>query len=147
MVSYRNSDYATMICSDPNLCYDVVPLSIASAETDEWDPRASADKSVEWLDRDKVDWDFNFDAENEDSKGIPLSWLAVSNINEGEQWYREHTRMPESMINYIARYHWSDGLKTPEGAKEKKKGRKRKEKKDDPANKLQVNRGKFVVDF
>eukprot|EP01051_Picozoa_sp_SAG22_P007136 SAG22_NODE_492_length_9824_cov_12.256864_7_plen_134_part_00 len=38
-----------------------------------------------------------------DSKGIPISWLAVESVLEGEQWYREHTRMPECMIKYIAR--------------------------------------------
>eukprot|EP01051_Picozoa_sp_SAG22_P019333 SAG22_NODE_3537_length_1655_cov_23.267959_1_plen_65_part_00 len=38
-----------------------------------------------------------------DAKGIPISWLAVESIQEGEQWYREHTKMPECMIHYIAR--------------------------------------------
>eukprot|EP01051_Picozoa_sp_SAG22_P010603 SAG22_NODE_962_length_6280_cov_4.343472_4_plen_62_part_00 len=49
-----NKDYATMVCTDPQLCYDVVPNSIVGDE-ELYEPKGSADKSVEWIDRDRVD--------------------------------------------------------------------------------------------
>eukprot|EP01051_Picozoa_sp_SAG22_P004816 SAG22_NODE_269_length_13236_cov_124.463424_5_plen_139_part_00 len=119
----ETGDCATMVSSNYKMCYDVVPSALLDDE-DVFEPKGEADNSSEWVERDKLDWSLKFD-EDMDAKGIPISWLAVDSIQEGEQWYREHTRMPECMIHYIARYHWGDGLKTSEDLP-KKSGRKKK---------------------
>ena len=134
-----NKDYATMVSNNYKLCYDVVPSALLDDE-DEFEPKGQADNSTEWVDRDKLDWSLKFD-EDMDAKGIPISWLAVDSVQEGEQWYRQHTKMPECMIHYIARYHWGDGLKTSDDLK-KKSGRKKKDE-----TSISVNHGCFHVQF
>eukprot|EP01051_Picozoa_sp_SAG22_P021701 SAG22_NODE_4898_length_1137_cov_2.354528_2_plen_149_part_00 len=133
-------DCATMISSNHKMTYDVVPSALLDDE-DEFEPKGQADNSTEWVDRDKLDWSLKFD-EDMDRKGIPISWLAVESLQEGEQWYREHTQMPECMIHYIARYYWGDGLKTADHLP-KKSGRK---KKTDETS-ISVNHGTFHVQF
>eukprot|EP01043_Picozoa_sp_COSAG02_P105209 COSAG02_NODE_41209_length_397_cov_0.664430_2_plen_105_part_01 len=92
------ADCATMVSNNYKLCYDVVPCALLDDE-DEFEPKGEADRSTEWVERDKLDWSLKFD-EDKGAKGIPISWLAVESIQEGEQWYREHTRMPECMVHY-----------------------------------------------
>ena len=138
----ETGDCATMVSSNYKMCYDVVPAALLDDDAaHDYEPKGEADHSTEWVDRDKLDWSLKFD-EDKDRKGIPISWLAVESVPEGEQWYREHTRMPECMIHYIARYHWGDGLKT---AEEKLPAKGRKKKTDEPA--LSVNHGTFHVQF
>ena len=129
-----------MISSNYKMCYDVVPSALLD-DPDEFEPKGEADTSIEWLDLDKADWSLKFD-EDLDAKGIPISWLSVQSVQEGEQWYRMHTKMPECMIHYIARFHWGDGLKTSDDLP-KKSGRK---KKADETS-ISVNRGTFHVQF
>eukprot|EP01051_Picozoa_sp_SAG22_P006620 SAG22_NODE_438_length_10500_cov_13.037496_8_plen_119_part_00 len=90
---------ATMVSSNYKMCYDVVPAALLDDE-DDYEPKGEADHSTEWVDREKLDWSLKFDGpDGMDAKGIPISWLAVESVQEGEQWYREHTRMPECTIS------------------------------------------------
>eukprot|EP01051_Picozoa_sp_SAG22_P002243 SAG22_NODE_99_length_20560_cov_128.669029_8_plen_77_part_00 len=36
---------------------------------------------------------------------VSSNYKMCYDVVPGEQWYREHTKMPECMIHYIARYH------------------------------------------
>ena len=95
--------YATMVNTDPRLEYDLAPSAIADDESS-FHPVGLPD-GVEWADVGKLDWSLVAPDGDLDEKGIPLSWLGVKTISDGEEWYRTHTKMPESMIHYLARYH------------------------------------------
>ena len=101
------------------------------------------DKDVEWADRDKLDWSVVLDGGDLDEKGIPLSWLSVDNEADGRQWYKKHTKMPDSMIDYVARYYWGDGLVPQEAASTTKVGRKKK----GATPKFECHKGSFLVEF
>ena len=139
-VEYADSrSHALMVCSDPMMSYEIVP-EVLTKDEEVYEPLGSADPEVEYADIDRLDWSVVQDGSDLDELGIPLSWFAIKSRAEGEQWYREHTKMPESMIHYVGRYYWGDGLQPP-----KPKGHGRKKNK--PAEKLQVNKGHFVVEF
>ena len=68
-----------------------------------------------------------------EEKGLPLSFLNVNTIEEGERWYAEHTRYPECLLPYLARYQWGDlrkgvNKKALKNARKKKKRKERKHK-------------------
>jgi len=137
-----NESYATMVCTDDRFSYDIVPATLFKEE-EGYEPKGSADKDVEWVDRDKLDWSVVLDGGDLDEKGIPLSWLSVDNEAEGRQWYKKHTKMPDSMIDYVARYYWGDGLVPREAASTTKVGRKKK----GATPKFECHKGSFFVEF
>ena len=61
-------------------------------------------------------------------KGLPISFMSVNTVEEGEDWYREHTRYPECFVPIMARYQWGD-LKTSGAIKRLKRERKANKKK------------------
>eukprot|EP01051_Picozoa_sp_SAG22_P006471 SAG22_NODE_424_length_10663_cov_93.402026_15_plen_138_part_00 len=125
------SDRVHVPCSNSHLSFDIVPIQ--HKEDEDYFP----DPELELLDTSKVDYCFTED-------NIPLSFLSITNKEEGEAWYRVNTKVPECMIPYLARYHWGDlHPKYPpfyEEAKKKKKNAK-------PQRKFEKNNGKFVVNF
>ena len=142
-VEYAESrSHALMICSDPMMSYEIVPELLVK-DDEAYEPLGSADPDVQYADTDRLDWSVVPDGGDLDELGIPLSWFAIKNRAAGEQWYREHTKMPESMIQYVGRYYWGDGLQPPKPKEHGRTGRKKKQ----PAEKLQVNKGHFVVEF
>ena len=141
----ENNQYATMITTDASLCYDIVPQFLMDVR-EVFEPHGDADKSVEWLDTDKVDWSVVMDGGDLDEKGIPLSWLAVKTVEEGEEWYSKHTKMPDDMIRYVARYYWGDGL-VDKTNKTTKKGRKKKAQRGEAVDKFECHKGHFQVKF
>jgi hypothetical protein len=88
------------------------------------------------LDLDKVDYSIpppkHLESVYKDTylegKGLPLSFMSVQTVEEGEQWYREHTRYPDAFVPILARYQWGD-LKQSGAIKRLKRERKQNKKK------------------
>ena len=59
-----------------------------------------------------------------EDKGLPISFMSVNTVEEGEEWYRNHTRYPECFIPIMARYQWGD-LKESGAIKRLKRERKK----------------------
>ena len=103
-VEYADSrSHALMVCSDPMMSYEIVP-EVLTKDDETYEPLGSADPEVEYADIDRLDWSVVQVGSDLDELGIPLSWFAIKNKAEGEQWYWEHTKMLDSMIHYVARY-------------------------------------------
>ena len=80
------------------------------------------------------------------SKGLPISYLQVSTVEEGVQRKMQFERYPIEVAEMLARYEWGDlSLTTPKEFKNLKKRTKKKAAK--PSPQLTVNRGKFMVNF
>ena len=77
---------------------------------------------------------------------LPQSFLQISSVEEGAEWYRENSKYPDLVCDMLARYEWGD-LKytTPKEFKNMKKKRERKKKPPGPL--LHVKRGPFKVVF
>ena len=113
------------------MSFDIVPKK--QLEDEEFFP----DPEPELLDTSRVDYSFT-------ENNIPLSFLSITTMEEGEAWYRMNTKAPECMIPYLARYHWGDlHPKYPPyyNEKSKKTNKKKKERKFEKHN------GKFIVNF
>lgn len=131
-----------MVCSDHKLCYEVVPQELHD-DDESYDPRGTADPEIEYADIDKLDWAILNEGGDKDEKGIPLSWYAIKNQSEAEVWYRRHTKMPEEMVSYAARYYWGEVKEQEQVLAERKKKRGKKKK----GGKIHFNKGKFLVRF
>ena len=128
-------------CTDPKMSYEFVKdADVADKEED-----------PEWLDVSRLDYNMWLPhlqgTEYEDS-GLPLSFLQVKTVMEGEQWYRDNTKMPECMIPYLAEYHWGTSeLQLAQERKKVEQAEKRAKKKKKEVPSLSVKRGKFKVVF
>ena len=140
----EDRSHMLMVNSDPHLCYEVVPEELYKDE-ESYEPKGTADPEVEYADVDKLDWSILPEGGDVDEKGIPLSWYAIKNQTEAELWYKKHTRMPEEMISFAARFYWAEPIEELKSIERKKKHKRKKQKK--PDGKIQVNKGKFVVRF
>eukprot|EP01047_Picozoa_sp_COSAG01_P047058 COSAG01_NODE_4462_length_5001_cov_1.631654_5_plen_157_part_00 len=130
---------AQMVCSDDKMSYEIVPSE--NMYSDDYIDAGSVNHETEWFHPSLVDYNFVLEGRDPEELGVPASFLQIKSIDEGEQWYREHTKLPESMIQYVARYHWGDGLVPPPESK-KHKPRRNKDK-----TKFQKNKGTFRVNF
>ena len=93
----------------------------------------------ELLDQSRVDWsvmpppelDAVYKGTDIGVNGLPLSFLRVTTVEEGEQWYREHTKHPECIIPLLARYQWGSlrkGINRKQIKNDRKKAKRRKAK-------------------
>ena len=98
---------------------------------------------VEWVEPDKVDYNM---CQAEGDVALPQSFLQISSVEEGAEWYRVNSKYPDLVCDMLARYEWGD-LKytTPKEFKNMKKKRERKKKPPGPL--LHVKRGPFKVEF
>ena len=114
-------------------------------------------KLPEYITLDKVDYNLTPPPELKEvyagsvyeDKGIPLSFLNVSSVEEGEIWYREHTKFPDCMVAILSRYQWGD-LRRPvnkKAAKNAKKQEKRKKAKEKKKDKYSISYEPCVVKF
>ena len=129
--SSDDGNISVAVCSDPKLEFEIV-----------LDP-TNVKEQVEWLDKDRVDYNLVL-PEHKDTYleeiGVPLSFLEVRTVEEGIQWYSEHTDMPDCMVPYLAEYHWAPKEQTtPETPKAQKKKK--------PVPKMEINHGNFRVEF
>ena len=112
------------------MSFDIVPIQ--QKEDEDYFP----DPELELLDTSMVDYCFTED-------NIPLSFLSITTMEEGEAWYRVNTKAPECMIPYLARYHWGDlHPKYPPFYDAPKKKKKKKVER-----KFEKHNGHFVVSF
>ena len=129
------------VCSDPKLEYEFV-----------LDP-TTVTNDVEWLDTTRVDYNLVLPGHKGtylEELGVPLSFLDIRTVDEGIQWYSEHTDMPDCMLPYLAEYHWGKSvtappsgpsgsdIAVPEPAKKKKKK---------PVPVMEIKQGKFRIEF
>jgi hypothetical protein len=129
------------VCSDPKLEYEFV-----------LDP-TTVTNDVEWLDTARVDYNLVLPGHKGtylEELGVPLSFLDIRTVDEGIQWYNEHTDMPDCMLPYLAEYHWGkpvtappsgpsgSDIAVPEPAKKKKKK---------PVPVMEIKQGKFRIEF
>ena len=129
------------VCSDPKLEYEFV-----------LDP-TTVTNDVEWLDTARVDYNLVLPGHKGtylEELGVPLSFLDIRTVDEGIQWYSEHTDMPDCMLPYLAEYHWGKSvtapppgpsgsdIAVPEPAKKKKKK---------PVPVMEIKQGKFRIEF
>eukprot|EP01050_Picozoa_sp_SAG11_P039598 SAG11_NODE_16740_length_538_cov_114.118451_1_plen_133_part_10 len=110
---------AQMVCSDNKMAYEIVPSENMNSE--DFLDVGSVNKETEWISPSLVDYNFVLKGKDPEELGVPVSFLQIKSIDEGEQWYRENTKLPESMIHYVARYHWGDGLVSPIKKKNRRK--------------------------
>ena len=107
-----------------------------------------------WLDKSLIDYDVVIKkAEDNDEytcgmgeldKVVPASYCAIKSVEEGAMWYRhKYPTLPDEFYDIIARYTWGtpEDNKPPEPVKKPKKKNKKK------ANRFNIRRGKFHVDF
>ena len=87
------------------------------------------------LDLDRVDYSITppehlksvYEGSDLEHKGLPISFMSVNTVEEGEEWYRTHTKYPDCFIPIMARYQWGD-LKESGAIKRLKRERKRDKK-------------------
>ena len=129
--SSDDGNISVAVCSDPKLEFEIV-LDPEKVDIEIKD-------KVEWLDKDRVDYNLVL-PEHKDTYleeiGVPLSFLEVRTVEEGIQWYSEHTDMPDCMVPYLAEYHWGKPT-APEKKKKKKK----------PVPKMEIKHGNFGIEF
>ena len=78
--------------------------------------------------------------------GLPLSYLQISTVEDGTEWYKNNSKYPDEVCEMLARYEWGD-LKytTKKEFKNLAKKTTRKKRKAKPT--FVVKRGPFVVSF
>ena len=111
-------------------------------------------KIPEFIDMDKVDYGLlpsndAYKGTEYEKSGIPLSFLQIETVDEGEQWYREHTKYPECMIPLLARYQFGD-LRKGVNKKAMKNARKkaaRKAKKDKKKASFYITKEPSIINF
>ena len=60
----------------------------------------------EYTDLDKVDYSVDAPVTKEP---MPMSYLSVGTLEEGEEWYRQHyPQMPDELLPMLARYSFGD---------------------------------------
>jgi|TARA_R110000868_G_scaffold403793_2_gene681380 hypothetical protein len=66
---------------------------------------------IEYLDKNKVDYDINVTDGSGNKKIIPQSFLMIKEgeIEKGKNWYLNHDpKLPEGIAEMMARYNWGD---------------------------------------
>ena len=130
--------------SDNNLAYIVSDDTRANYSIQNPDaPEDYNPSTVEWVEPDKVDYNM---CQAEGEVALPQSFLQISSVEEGAEWYRANSKYPDLVCDMLARYEWGD-LKytTPKEFKNQKKKRQRKATKK--ITTLQVKRGPIHVSF
>jgi hypothetical protein len=125
------------VCSDQKLEYELV-----------LDPSIVTNE-VEWLDKDRVDYNLvlpEHKGTHLEELGIPMSFLDVRTVDEGMQWYSEHTNMPDCLLPYLAEYHWGKPVSAPapSGSGPVQPAKKKKKK---PVPVMEIKQGKFRIEF
>ena len=124
---------------------------------------AGVDKDIEYKERvgtDKLDYNIVKQEEavidlREDTQPImddrvdkrnSLSYMSVTSVGEGEEWYRQNfPKVPDDLYGLMARWSFGDLSEvTKKSVKNKKKKDLKKNKKPEG---LQVEKGNFVVTF
>ena len=98
----------------------------------------------EYTDLEKVDYNVDADKVKEP---VPMSYLSVSTLEEGEEWYKQHyPQMPEELLPMLSRYSFGDlGNWTHKELADYKNTCKKRD--TDPGGKIEFKHEKTTVSF
>ena len=139
-----NENTKVLMTDDPRACFTFV------RDVDK------AVGNVEFTPLDRVDYNIKLPAhatgECKDTvfehKGMPLSFLSVKSLEEGEAWYRRNSRYPDEIIPILARYQFGD-LRTRFNKKAAKNDKRRTKKDKTKRDKVgyHVTRENTILNF
>jgi hypothetical protein len=105
--------------------------------------------SVEWVSGASVDYNLvapeSFERKPGGHGGLPMSYLAITTVAAGTEWYKANTKYPDEVCEMMAKYEWGDLKRTTK--KEFRNQRKKATKKEAKGPALQVKRGPVFVTF
>ena len=143
----RSSDgnQAQYWSSDPKASYTLI-----SPDAEDYNPA-----SVEWVSGEKVDYNLVAPESFEHRpgfvklhSGMPMSYLQITTVEGGTEWYKANTKYPDEVCEMMAKYEWGDLKRTTkkEFKNLKKKTEKKRSKTPQPQG-LTAKRGTFIVPF
>ena len=125
--------------TDPKAGYTLV-----SPNAEDYNPA-----QVEWVSSDHVDYNLvapeSFETKPGGHAGLPISYLQISTVEAGAEWYKANTRYPDEVCEMMAKYEWGDLRHTTK--KEFKNMKKRSTKRAKKPKSLVVKRGPILVHF
>ena len=105
--------------------------------------------SVQWVSGDKVDYNLvapaSFAQKPGGHTGLPMSYLQITSVGAGTEWYKANTKYPDEVCEMMAKYEWGDLKRTTK--KEFKNQRKKSVKKEGKGPALKIKRGPVFVSF
>ena len=122
--------------SDPQATYDLVEPSAVKAD---YNPALS-----EFVDAARVDYDIAPGNTKDMPYGVPMSYLSVTNVEQGTRWFMQNTKYPDLVCEMLARYEFGDLKDTTK--KEFRNLKKRTAKKASKP-KFEARQGNFLVEF
>ena len=120
--------------------------TLVKGEADDYNPA-----SVEWVSGAKVDYNLvapeSFEKKPGGHGGLPMSYLQITTVEAGTEWYKANSKYPDEVCAMMAKYEWGDLSRTTkkEFKNMKKKTAKKARKGQGPA--LTVKRGPIVLPF
>ena len=125
--------------TDPKAGYTLV-----SPDAEDYNPA-----SVEWVSSECVDYNLvapeSFENKPGGFSGVPMSYLQITTVEAGTEWYKANTRYPDEVCEMMAKYEWGDLRHTTK--KEFKNMKKRTAKKAKKPTSLVVKKGPILVHF
>ena len=139
VVNSRDNKQALILTDDDKSSYTIVNPEFS----DDYNPN-----DIDWVDPSLVDYGYGPGSEAQ-PVGHPLSFLQVSTVEEGAEWYGRNTRYPELVCEMLAKYQWGDLRHTTpkEFRNQKKKQKKRQRAKKQAGPSLLRASGGFTVTF
>ena len=108
--------------------------------------------SVEWVPGSRVDYNLvapeSFEKKPGFAKlhaGLPMSYLQITSVEAGTEWYKANTKYPDEVCEMMAKYEWGDLKYTTK--KEFKNQKKKTERKKNKPQGLTIKRGPIVLPF
>jgi hypothetical protein len=125
---------AHYIASDPKATFTVLNPSAPK----DYNPQAT-----EWVSGDLVDYNL---VKPGGGLELPMSYLSISSVEEGAEYFKRTTRYPDMVCEMLARYEWGDLKYTTK--KEFKNLKKKISRKGPKASKtIQIKHGTHTVIF
>ena len=133
------------VATDPKASYTLTNSDVS----EQYSPAC-----IDWVSPDRVNFNVLPPEDQRDKykdsmvkhHGLPLSYLQISTVEDGTEWYKNNSKYPDEVCEMLARYEWGD-LKytTKKEFKNLAKKTTRKKRKAKPT--FEVKRGPFVVSF
>jgi len=75
--------------------------------------------------------------------GLPMSYLQISSVEEGTEWYKANTKYPEEVCEMLAKYEWGDLKYTTK--KQFRNLKKKTTKKNEKQRGMTVRRNQTII--
>jgi|TARA_B110000211_G_scaffold220677_1_gene267537 hypothetical protein len=125
--------------TDPKASY-----TLLSPDAEDYNPA-----SVEWVSGANVDYNLvapaSFERKPGGHGGLPMSYLAITTVAAGTEWYKANTKYPDEVCEMMAKYEWGNLKRTTK--KEFRNQKKKAVKKGAQGPPFQVKRGPVFVTF